>query len=240
MRGTETGVNTAVAGIARPLQGPPRAVLFDLDGTLVDTAPDLAAAVNRLRVEDGRAALDEAELRPLVSKGGRALLARAYPESDPAALEARLPRFLAAYAEALVVHSRPFPGIEALLDQLESHGCRWGIVTNKPEALARGVLAGLGWTARCAVLVGGDTLPLRKPDPAPLAHAVARLGVPPGACAYVGDDARDIAAGNAAGMPTAVALWGYREAGDCPSRWPASAHCADAGALAAWLGMARA
>lgn len=213
----------------------PRAVLFDLDGTLVDTAPDLAAAVNRLLVEEGLAPLSLAVLRPLVSKGGRALLTRAFPERDDAVIEALLPRFLAAYADALTVQSRPFAGIEALLAGIESAGARWGIVTNKPEALARGVVDGMGWAGRCAVLVGGDSLSLRKPDPAPLRHAAALLGLQAVECVYVGDDARDIAAGLAAGMPTAAALWGYREPSEQPERWPASAHCADAAAVAAWI-----
>jgi len=215
----------------------PRAVLFDLDGTLVDTAPDLVAAVNRLLAEEGRPPLPEEVLRPLVSKGGRALLARAFPDRDGTAIEALLPRFLAAYAGALTLLSRPFAGIEALLAGIESGGGRWGIVTNKPEQLARGVVAGMGWSARCAVLVGGDTLPVRKPDPAPLHHAAVLLGLAAEDCVYVGDDARDIAAGNAAGMPTAVALWGYREPAEQPEHWPASAHCVDAMAVAVWIGV---
>lgn len=213
----------------------PRAVLFDLDGTLVDTAPDLAAAVNRLLIEEGLAPLPLAVLRPLVPKGGRALLARAFPDRDDAVIGALLPRFLTAYADALTVLSRPFAGIEALLAGIESAGARWGIVTNKPEALARGVIAGMGWAARCAVLVGGDSLPLRKPDPAPLRLAAALLGLATEDCAYIGDEARDIAAGLAAGMPTAAALWGYHEPSEQPEHWPASAHCADAAAVAAWL-----
>lgn len=227
------------AGNPRPLTRRPRAVLFDLDGTLVDTAPDLVAAINRVRRDDGREPLPDAALRPLVSKGGRALLACAYPDLDEADQLARLPRFLAAYAQALAHHSRPFPGIEALLAALEADGIRWGIVTNKPEALARGVVAGMGWAARCAVLVGGDSLPQCKPDPAPVRHAVAGLGLAAEDCVYIGDDARDIAAGNAAGMPTAAALWGYREATDSPADWPASTHCADAEAVARWLAGAR-
>ena len=98
-------------------------------------------------------------------------------------------------------------------------GCRWGIVTNKPEALARALMPLLGWESRCAVLVGGDTLPTRKPDPAPLLHAARLAGVDPADCAYVGDDARDIVAAQAAGMPSVVALWGYRLDDDDPVAW---------------------
>lgn len=212
-----------------------RAVLFDLDGTLADTAPDLVAAVNRLLVEEGREALGESALRPLVSKGGRALLARAFPDLEPPAIEALLPRFLSAYAEALAVHTRPFDGIEPLLAAIEARGWVWGVVTNKPEGLARGVLEGLGWASRSRALVGGDTLPVRKPAPEPLWLAAEQLGIAPASCLYVGDDARDIAAAAAAGMPSVAALWGYREAGEDPLCWGAGLACADADALRAWL-----
>lgn len=211
------------------------AVLFDLDGTLADTAPDLAAAVNRLLAEAGREPLAEAALRPLVSKGGRALLARAFHDLDEAARDALLPRFLAAYGEALAVRTRPFDGIDALLAAIEARGWRWGIVTNKPEALARGVIVGLGWQARTSALVGGDTLPVRKPAPEPLWLAARQVGVPATGCIYVGDDARDIDAARAAGMRSVAALWGYRDPDERPDAWSADAHCEDAAALEAWL-----
>jgi phosphoglycolate phosphatase len=214
---------------------PIRAVLFDLDGTLADTAPDLIAAVNRILVEEARGPLPDAALRPQVSKGGRALLARAFPDLDDAAREPLLPRFLAAYAEALAVHTRPFDGIDALLGDIEARGWPWGIVTNKPEGLARGVVEGLGWTQRSKALVGGDTLPVRKPAPEPLLLAAQQLGIAPGDCLYVGDDARDIEAAKAAGMPSAAALWGYREADEDPHAWAADIACEDAVALRAWL-----
>lgn len=212
-----------------------RAVLFDLDGTLADTAPDLIAAVNRVRLEEGGAALPDAALRPLVSKGGRALLARAFPERGEAERESLLPRFLQAYGEALAEQTRPFEGIEALLAAIEARGWPWGIVTNKPEGLARGVVAGLNWSDRSRALVGGDTLPVRKPAPEPLWLAAKALGVEPATCLYVGDDARDIEAAQAAGMPGIAALWGYREAEEDPMRWPAVAHCASPDALRAWI-----
>ena len=213
-----------------------KAVLFDLDGTLADTAPDLIAAVNRIVLEEGRTPLPDAALRPLVSKGGRALLSRAFPDLDEAAREPLLPRFLAAYAEALAVHTRPFPGIEPLLVGIEARGWVWGIVTNKPEGLARGVVAGLGWSTRSRALVGGDTLSVRKPAPEPLWLAASQLGVDPAACLYVGDDARDIEAAKSAGMPSVAALWGYREAHENPCDWGADVECVDAEALRALLG----
>jgi phosphoglycolate phosphatase len=212
-----------------------RAVLFDLDGTLADTAPDLIAAVNRILAEESRPPLPDSALRPLVSKGGRALLARAFDDLAEEAREPLLPRFLAAYADALAVHTRPFDGIEALLEAIEARGWPWGIVTNKPEVLAIGVVEGLGWSTRSKALVGGDTLPVRKPAPEPLWLAASQLGVPPEACLYVGDDARDVEAAKAAGMPSVAALWGYREAHEDPRTWGATVDCRDAEALRLWL-----
>jgi phosphoglycolate phosphatase len=212
-----------------------RAVLFDLDGTLADTAPDLIAAVNRILAEESRPPLPDSALRPLVSKGGRALLARAFDDLAVEAREPLLPRFLAAYADALAVHTRPFDGIEALLEAIEARGWPWGIVTNKPEVLAIGVVEGLGWSTRSKALVGGDTLPVRKPAPEPLWLAASQLGVPPEACLYVGDDARDVEAAKAAGMPSVAALWGYREAHEDPRTWGATVDCRDAEALRLWL-----
>ena len=197
------------------------AVLFDLDGTLVDTAPDLCNAINRVLRDLGRPAVPLARLREVVSKGGRAMLAVALPDLDEDAREPLLAPFLAHYAEALAVDSVLFEGVADLLAALDARGLAWGIVTNKPEALAVGVVAGFGWTTRCAVLVGGDTLPRRKPDPAPLLHACARLGIAPGDALYVGDDERDVQAARAAGMPSVAALWGYRLPGEDPLRWGA-------------------
>lgn len=218
----------------RPLRSL-QAVLFDLDGTLVDTAADLVEAVNRIVSEEGGKPVPEALLRPLVSKGSRTLLAHALPTTSEEARDRLVPRFLAAYAAGLTRHSRPYPGIEELLTGIEAHAWRWGIVTNKPEALARGVVEGMGWSQRCAVLVGGDTLAVRKPHPAPLLRAAELLGVDPAACLYIGDDARDIEASNAAGMPCLAALWGYREAHEQPEHWPATAHCQAPADCADWL-----
>jgi N-acetyl-D-muramate 6-phosphate phosphatase len=197
----------------------PDVALFDLDGTLLDSAPDMLATVNAMRAERGRGPMALDALRPHVSKGARAMLAAAFADVAVETRESWVPEFLAVYERELGRHGAPFDGIEAMLGALEAAGSRWGIVTNKPEYLARLLLPLLGWESRCAVLIGGDTLAARKPDPLPLTVAAERLGVAPSACVYVGDDERDIVAARAAGMPSVVALWGYRLAEDDPIAW---------------------
>jgi phosphoglycolate phosphatase len=207
---------------------PLRAVLFDLDGTLLDTAPDLCSAINRVVRELGEPEVPLSRLREVVSKGGRAMLAVALPSRTEAEREALLPAFLAHYGEALAVDSEVFAGVADLLVAIEARGLRWGIVTNKPEGLARGVVSAFGWKDRCAVLVGGDTLAHRKPHPEPLLHACRALSLQPDEVVYVGDDLRDIEAARAAGIVSIAALWGYREPGDDPSQWGADHGLADA------------
>lgn len=197
----------------------PPVVLFDLDGTLLDSAPDMLAAVNAMREARGRGPMPLDALRPHVSKGSRAMVGAAFPDVDAATREGWIPEFLDIYRRVLGRHGAPFDGVPALLDAIEAAGSRWGIVTNKPEALAQALMPLLGWSQRCAVLIGGDTLAARKPDPLPLLVAARRLGVEPQACAYVGDDERDIVAARAAGMPSVVALWGYRLDEDDPTAW---------------------
>ncbi|GHE41752.1 phosphoglycolate phosphatase [Vulcaniibacterium thermophilum] len=197
----------------------PDVALFDLDGTLLDSAPDMLATVNAMRAERGRGPIALDALRPHVSKGARAMLAAAFADVAVETRESWVPEFLAVYQRELGRHGAPFDGVEAMLGALEAAGSRWGIVTNKPEYLARLLLPLLGWQSRCAVLIGGDTLTARKPDPLPLTVAAERLGVAPSACVYVGDDERDIVAARAAGMPSVVALWGYRLAEDDPIAW---------------------
>jgi 2-phosphoglycolate phosphatase len=197
----------------------PAGVLFDLDGTLLDSAPDMLAAVNAMRARRGRGPMLLADLRPHVSKGSRAMVAAAFMDVDAAERETWIPEFLAEYERELGRHGAPFEGVEAMLGMLEAAGTPWGIVTNKPEYLARQLMPLLGWETRCPVLIGGDTLPVRKPDPTPLLVAAERMGVAAGKCIYVGDDERDIVAARAAGMPSVVALWGYRLSEDDPFAW---------------------
>lgn len=199
----------------------PRAVLFDLDGTLLDSAPDMLATANRLRDAQGLAPMTLAQIRPHVSKGSRAMLAAAFPQLETIAREAMVPLFLETYLQELGRHSVLFDDIEAMLAALEADGAAWGIVTNKPEYLAREILPQLGWEARCAVLIGGDTLAEKKPHPLPLLVAAERIGFAVGDCVYIGDDERDIEAARAAGMASIAALWGYRQDHEQPAEWGA-------------------
>jgi phosphoglycolate phosphatase len=197
----------------------PKAALFDLDGTLVDSAPDFIAVINRMRADRGREAMSLADLRPVVSKGSRAMLAAGFPDVAASEREAWVQEFLDRYEAELGLHGKPFDGVERMLAALEAHATPWGIVTNKPEYLARKLMPLLGWESRCAVLIGGDTLAVRKPDPLPLLHAAESIGIVASDCVYVGDDERDILAARAAGMPSVVALWGYRLHEDDPFAW---------------------
>ncbi|MEO6364852.1 MAG: phosphoglycolate phosphatase [Luteimonas sp.] len=197
----------------------PRVALFDLDGTLLDSAPDMLATVNAMRADRGAPPMPLSALRPHVSRGARAMAAAAFPAVDDAIRESWIPEFLDRYLLELGRHGKPFDHVETMLAAIEGSGSRWGIVTNKPEYLARALMPLLGWETRCAVLVGGDTLAARKPDPLPLTHAAKLLGVAPAECVYVGDDERDIIAARAAGMPSVVALWGYRRDEDVPVEW---------------------
>lgn len=196
------------------------AVFFDLDGTLIDSAPDLIHAMGRLRNELGEPTITMDKVGRVVSKGGRAMLRAGFPGIDEARVEQLLPRYLELYAEQIALLTRTFGGIDEVLMQFDARALPWGIVTNKPEHLARAVVAELGLAARSAALVGGDTLPQRKPDPAPLLHAAQLANVDAIHSIYVGDDARDIEAGRAAGMRTVAAGWGYLN-GENPHDWGA-------------------
>lgn len=199
---------------------PPRAVLFDLDGTLVDSAPDLIAAVEALCHELGAPPPDAARVREVVSAGGRAMLRRGLPGADETMIDQWLPRFLDIYAANMVQHTRLYEGVGEMLEGFESRGIAWGVVTNKPGWLTRPLLEQMGLHVRCAAIVTGDCLPVRKPDPAPVLRACELAGVEAFATAFVGDDIRDIEAGRAAGTSTVAAAWGYLDGGD-PGTWGA-------------------
>ena len=216
-----------------------RGVLFDLDGTLLDTAADMAAALNRLRVAEGLDALPFVQIRPLVSHGASRLLRLAFGEPEAGRHESLRRRFLDFYREAIAIHTRLFDGFEAVLDALERSGLRWGIVTNKPGWLATPLVAEVGLAQRCACLVAGDTLAERKPHPLPLLHAASLLGLEPRECAYLGDAERDVQAARNAGMIPLVAGFGYLGDGDDPAAWRAEAVFDRPEDLVDWLELGR-
>lgn len=200
---------------------PEPCLLFDLDGTLLDTALDLIGALNGVLLAQGRAALDPAPLRRLVSRGGRRLLQEGFPDLDEAGIERLLPDFLARYEVDIARHTCAYAGIEAFLDGLDERAIAWGIVTNKPIGLTHRLLGQIGWSDRTAVVIGGDSLAQRKPHPAPVLHAMASLGHGPATSWMIGDDERDVQAGIAAGCRTVVAGWGYLDAPERVAEWGA-------------------
>jgi phosphoglycolate phosphatase len=212
-----------------------RAVLFDLDGTLADTAPDLAAALNRLRTDQGLAPVPVERLRPFASAGARGLVhAGLGVKPGDADYEALRTAFLEAYRERTCVETRLFPGIAELLAELARRGVRWGIVTNKATRFTDRIVETLGLAPACVVC--GDTTEHLKPHPAPLLRAAEQLGLPPGACLYLGDDLRDVQAALAAGMRAIAVAWGYHhpESGG-PRSWKADAVIGAPGELLALL-----
>jgi phosphoglycolate phosphatase len=213
-----------------------RTVLFDLDGTLLDTAPDLADALNAVLTEQGRTPLPFEQIRPVVSHGGIALIQLGFglDRSDPG-FEPLRQRLLAIYRDNLAVKTRLFAGMEKLLDEIEQRGLNWGIVTNKPGWLTEPLLQTLGLRERASCVVSGDTLEQRKPHPAPMLHACELAGSHPQQCVYVGDAERDIEAGRNAGMYTLVALFGYIQPQDTPESWQASALIDQPAEILDWL-----
>jgi 2-phosphoglycolate phosphatase len=223
---------------ARPL--PVEAVLFDLDGTLADTAPDLAAALNRVRLARGLDPVPVSELRSSSSRGARGMLGAGMGIApDHPEYAALREAFLAQYAGALCVDTTLFADVDVLLDAIERRSLKWGIVTNKATRYTTPLLEMLGLGARAGTVVCGDTTAFAKPHPAPLLAAADRLGVAPARCVYVGDAERDVAAGVAAGMHTIVARYGYIAANEAPATWPADGVIDGPAALLAWLPGAR-
>lgn len=234
---------TAVCASTASAAGAPRsstaAVLFDLDGTLVDSAPDLAGATNELRVAQGLEPLPFGQLRPVVGSGARGLLAVALgvAPGDPR-FDALRDDLLGRYEQRLLRETRVFEQMDPVLRRLDERGVPWGIVTNKVARFAVPVVTGLQLRERCAVLISGDTLPYTKPHPAPLLAAAQTLGLPAARCVYVGDDRRDVLAGRAAGMPTLAAAWGYLGNDESPHAWSSDAVLDAPAELLHWLGLA--
>lgn len=215
-----------------------RAVLFDLDGTFADTAPDLAYALNQTLYDYGEPPLPYAAIRPVASHGGNGLIKLGF-RMDPGApgFDERLRRLLDVYQANLTRHTRLFDGTATLINHLEQCGLLWGIVTNKPAWLTDPLLADLGYASRASIVISGDTCSRRKPHPEPILQACRVLGVPAGQTLYVGDARRDIDAGRAAGSLTAVARFGYIAADDDPTTWNADVVVNDGTELISLLGI---
>lgn len=196
-------------------------MLFDLDGTLVDTAPDMVAVLQDLQRAHGVAPVDYERGRAYVSNGALGLLALGFPDVQHAVGSELHREYLERYALRVCDASRLFPGLESLLTTLEAAPLPWGVVTNKPAHLTNPLLEGLALAARSACTVSGDTLPQRKPDPAPLLHACDIAGLVPQNTVYIGDASRDIEAGRNAGMATIAAAYGYVTPDDDPQCWGA-------------------
>jgi phosphoglycolate phosphatase len=218
------------------MHNPIRTVLFDLDGTLADTAPDLAYALNVVLENNGCEKLTYEQIRPVVSHGARALIERGFN------LDASAPEFeklrkelLTVYQNHLAVKTTVFPGMDDVLQQIEDRGLNWGVVTNKPAWLTEPLLDALNLTERAACIVSGDTLVESKPHPAPLLHACHLTGSVAIECVYVGDAERDIVAGRNAGMHTLVAQFGYIGEHDTPESWGADDLIDTPEGILAWL-----
>lgn len=211
-------------------------VLFDLDGTLLDTAPDLGAALNRLLEDTGREPLSLEAIRPHVSHGARALirLGLGVEPGDPAFDHYRS-RLLDHYRNHLATHTRLFPGMAEVLAHMEERGIGWGVVTNKPGWLTEPLMEALDLAARAACIVSGDTVAHPKPHPEPMLHACRTAGTAPQQCLFVGDAERDVVAGHAAGIRTLVALFGYIPEEESPRTWGADGYLESPADLLQWL-----
>ena len=199
-------------------------VLFDLDGTLIDSAPDLGAAANQMRVRRGMASLPLELYRPLCGAGARGMLEIAFAIGpDHTDFEAMREEFFSNYERCLSERTFAFDGVAELIAALQARGIAWGVVTNKSQRFALPLTAGMPLFASAGAIVSGDTTPHAKPHPAPLLEAARRMGLNPAHCLYVGDDERDIVAGHAAGMRTVAATYGYLGSRSDVAAWNAHA-----------------
>ena len=213
-----------------------KTVLFDLDGTLADTAPDLADALNAVLLNNGKDALPFEQIRPIVSHGGMALVSLGFGiEPEHPEFEPLRQQLLEIYASSIANKTRLFPGMSELLDFIESAGMNWGVVTNKPAWLTDPLLDALQLSQRAVSIVSGDTLAERKPHPSPLLYACEQAGSQGFECVYVGDAERDIVAGHKAGMQTIVALFGYIGTEDRPDTWGADVLLESPQEIREWL-----
>ena len=213
-----------------------KTILFDLDGTLVDTAPDLANALNTVLAEEGREPAAYECIRAEASYGGKALVAMGFGiEETDADFERLRQRFLQLYADNICVQSKLFEGMEAVLDHIEHNHRNWGVVTNKPSYLTDPLMQALGLTQRAACIVSGDTTGRSKPDPKPMHYACELSGARVAECVYIGDAQRDIEAGSRAGMRTLAASFGYLKPSDDPFSWNADSVVTHPDDIIKWL-----
>ena len=211
-------------------------VLFDLDGTLLDTVDDFMAIILAMREERGLSTVDALRVRDRVSDGSVGMLSSAFDmQPTDVGFDALREEFLQRYDLALAVHTRPFEGIPELLDWLDEQGLPWGVVTNKLSRFSIPLLAAMGLADRCHALVCPDQVSHGKPHPEPLLKACVQMGVEPGNSVYIGDHLRDILAGRAAGMPTIAALYGYIPPGEDPAGWQATHSIRTVAELRPWL-----
>jgi len=220
--------------MAKPLHL--RSILFDLDGTLLDTAPDLAYACNMAAMEHGFGQRPLEALKPMVSGGASAMLGLIVPDNaSEGAFDRLLQRMLTLYLENIALHTRLFEGMELVLDEVENRGLTWGIVTNKLSRFTDPLLQRLGLHTRPGCVISGDTMAEMKPHPMPMLEACRRLGSAPDECVYIGDARRDIEAGKNAGMATLAALYGYIPENDPAHSWGADGLISEPRDLLAWL-----
>jgi len=213
-----------------------QSVLFDLDGTFADTAPDLAHALNQTLSAHQKSKLSLAEIRPVVSHGGKALIELGFqiPDTDPNFEPLRL-ELLEYYKQDIAKHTQLFDGIAELLTQLQEYKVCWGIVTNKPSWLTEPLMEALGISQQACSIVSGDTLAVNKPNPEPLLHAANECQVNANDCLYIGDAERDIIAGKRANMLTMVANYGYINNADDPESWQADAYIDHPSEIFNWI-----
>ncbi len=213
-------------------------ILFDLDGTLLDTAPDLICSLNRALRNEGLQPVGDEQVRPYISYGAAAMVRQCLDNTaDPALLGKILEFMLDDYENNIAEHSVFFPGMENLLAVLEKHGIKWGIVTNKLERFTNPLMDELKLTCRAACIISGDTTGNSKPHPEPMLEACRRAGVTADECLYIGDSAHDIEAGKRAGMKTLAAVYGYLKPEDDPSSWHADALISHPSEILSWLGL---
>lgn len=210
-------------------------VLFDLDGTLVDTAPDLIACLNLALLDAGFSPVDETEVRPRISLGALPMIKQALPDADDTLHQQLLTAMLDRYQANIAQHSRFFDGIEEVLVAIENRGLKWGVVTNKRRRFTDPLMAALNLTARAVCIVSGDTTANSKPHPEPMLFACKQAEVAPQHCVYIGDAKHDIAAGRNARMRTLAAVYGYLNADDQPQQWGADALIEQPRQLLDWI-----